>query len=178
MSRLAKESIQVPEGLQVVLENEEVVLKGTKSSLRVRSVPNVDIKIGKEGIQVGKSANASSKNVKSFLGLQVALIKGAIRGLSQGNSKELVMKGVGYKAATEGRKLVLQLGYSHPIKMDIPDGIEITCPKPNEVRISGCNAQRVGQIAATIRSYRPPEPYLGKGLRYKDEVILSKQGKK
>ena len=155
--------------------NNEVCLKKQGKELKVLVRPEIEVSVD-QGQLTLKRKNDDPKT-KAFHGLYRALIQNAVKGLSEGWSKSLKLNGVGYKAAISGQKLELNLGYSHPISFSIPLGIEIKVEKQIQIDISGANRQQVGQVAAQLRSLRPPEPYLGKGVRYLGEVIRKKAGK-
>ena len=142
----------------------------------MRVVQHVDISIADNRIVV--SPKDESKTARSMWGLQRSLAQNLVTGVTQGFEKELDIQGVGYRAALQGNVLRLQLGYSHDIEYPIPDGIEIECERPTAIKIKGIDKQQVGQVAAEIRSYRPPEPYKGKGVRYVGEYVFRKEGKK
>ena len=176
MSRIGKMPVSLSEGLEVqVTSNNEVCLKKQGKELKVLVRPEIEVSVD-QGQLTLKRKNDDPKT-KAFHGLYRALIQNAVKGLSEGWSKSLKLNGVGYKAAISGQKLELNLGYSHPIFFSIPLGIEIKVKKQIQIDISGANRQQVGQVAAQLRSLRPPEPYLGKGVRYLGEVIRKKAGK-
>ncbi len=176
MSRIGKMPVSLSEGLEVqVTSNNEVCLKKQGKELKVLVRPEIEVSVD-QGQLTLKRKNDDPKT-KAFHGLYRALIQNAVKGLSEGWSKGLKLNGVGYKASVSGQKLELNLGYSHPISFSIPLGIEIKVEKQTQINISGANRQQVGQVAAQLRSLRPPEPYLRKGVRYLDEVIRKKAGK-
>ena len=175
MSRIGKVPIPVPAGVQVSIADAEVKVKGPKGSLSVDTRAHVGVKL--EGGQVLVERFNDESQSKAYHGLYQRLISNSITGVTKGFKKELELQGVGYKVAMAGKKLVLTIGYSHPIEFDPPTGITITAPKPTEVVVEGIDKQVVGAVAAKIRSFRPPEPYKGKGIRYKGEYVRRKQGK-
>lgn len=176
MSRIGKAIVYFDDKVQVtVTPANEVVVKGGKSALTIKMRPEVNAKIDGKKIQLTR--NKETKEARSLHGLYRALVQNAVHGLSKGFSRNLELHGVGYRANVAGKKLELSLGYSHPIVFQIPDGIEIKVDKQTNVAVNGANRELVGQVAAKIRSFRPPEPYLGKGIRYSDEHIRRKAGK-
>ena len=175
MSRIGKNPITLPQGVEVLSEGGKVFVKGKGGTLKVPLWPHLKIKHEEKRVVVERAAEDSK--TRSFHGLCRALIQNAVTGVSQGWSKSLELNGVGYKANVSGKKLELNLGYSHPISFSIPEGIEIKVDKQTSLKISGADRELVGQTAHTIRSFRPPEPYLGKGVKYTDEIIRRKAGK-
>lgn len=176
MSRIGKAPIYFDDKIQVnVTPGNEIVLKGGKSSLSFKMQPEVSAKL--EGKKIVLVRNQETKEARSLHGLYRALIQNAVSGLSKGFSKALELHGVGYRANVAGKKLELSLGFSHPVIFEIPEGIEIKVDKQTLINVSGANKELVGQVAAKIRSFRPPEPYLGKGVRYAGEHIRRKAGK-
>jgi len=174
MSRLGKTPIKLPKGVEVKLANNCVSVKGPKGQLTVDVIEGVDLKLeGDEALVTIDEARLTSAQH----GLYRSLINNAIIGTSAGFSKELTLIGVGFRAAVKGKILDLQLGFSHPTELPIPEGIDVKVEKSTAVTISGIDKQQVGQFAATVRSKRPPEPYKGKGVRYKDEYVRKKAGK-
>ncbi len=176
MSRIGRSPVFFDDKTQIsVTPGNEVVVKGGKSSLTIKMLKSVTAKI--EGNKVVLSRTAEDKETKSLHGLYRALVQNAVTGVSKGFTRSLELHGVGYRAAVTGKKLELSLGFSHPIIFNIPDGIEIKVEKQTAIAITGSNKELVGQVAAKVRSFRPPEPYLGKGVRYSDEKIRRKAGK-
>ena len=176
MSRIGKKIIELPKGVDVTTTGDEVKVKGPKGTLGMKL--HSSMKLVKSGTTLKvepKDANASG--IDNFHGLTRSLVSNMIHGVSVGFSKSLVLKGVGYRAALKGRELQLTLGYSHPVNYQIPTGIEIKVDKQTDIVVSGADKCLVGQCAADIRSFRAPEPYHGKGVRYSDEVIVTKVGK-
>jgi len=176
VSRIGRLPIAIPKGVEVKPSPAEVSVKGPKGTLTVPTHGRVDVKI--EDGQVKVARYGDHRQAKAYHGLYQRLIRNSILGVSQGYKKELEIQGVGYKAASQGKKLVLNLGHSHPIEFTPPAGITVSAPKPTEVIIEGADKQAVGQVAANIRSLRPPEPYGGKGVRYLGERVVIKEGKK
>lgn len=175
MSRIGKLKIEIPAGVQVVCNGESVEVKGKLGSLQ-RSFPSdLDISLSGNAISVQPKTATSAKN---FWGMARTTIKNMITGVKDGFEKKLEMVGVGYKASVDGKYLTMSLGYSHDIKFEIPSDISITAIKPTLLSITGVDRQKVGQVAAFIAHFRPPEPYKGKGIKEEGEVILRKEGKK
>lgn len=176
MSRIGRAPVLVEKGVQVTVTPEnEVVVKGTKFTEKVKMRPEITAKI--EDGKILLSRKNEENPTKALHGLYRALLQNAVLGVTKGFSKTLVLNGVGYRAATKGKTLELTLGYSHPINYDIPEGIDVKVDKATTVVVSGANKGLVGQVSAKIRSFRPPEPYLGKGIKYETEVIRRKAGK-
>lgn len=175
MSRIGKLPISIPQGVQVSQSGNIVKIKGPLGFLEQNTMGHVDIKIEDGKIFVNRKSD--NKQDKAYHGLYQRLLSNIVIGVTKGYKKELEIVGVGYKAALEGGNLVMQLGYSHPIKYQPPQGIKIELPKPNLITVSGVDKQAVGQCAATLRKYHPPEPYKGKGVRYVGEHVRRKVGK-
>jgi large subunit ribosomal protein L6 len=176
MSRIGKMPIPIPKGVDVKLGDEQVEVKGPKGLLKVKLLPGVTVAV-ENGEIVLTRAN-DERQIRAFHGLNRALLANATTGVSEGWQKELDIVGIGYRADKRGNDVVFNLGHSHPINYPIPDGIEIDVDaKTNRVTVKGIDRQRVGQVAAEIRSLRPPEPYKGKGVRYADERVRTKAGK-
>jgi large subunit ribosomal protein L6 len=176
MSRVGRAPVYFDKAVQVtVTPLNEVVVKGAKHSLTVRMRPEITAKIEDGKVILSKTNDLTE--TRAFHGLYRALIQNAVTGVSKGWSRDLELNGVGYRAAVSGKKLELSLGYSHPVVFQIPQGIEITVDKQTRIIINGPNREQVGQVAAKIRGFRPPEPYLGKGIKYSDEKIRRKAGK-
>ena len=176
MSRIGKKPVPVPNGVTVTLEGRTVKVKGSKGELQVQLVDLVEVKHENDEITV--SPVDQSKPARSAWGLSRTLIANMVTGVTDGFTKTLEINGVGYRAALQGQGLQLNLGYSHDVVYAIPQGIDIKVPKPTEIVVSGIDKQRVGQVASEIRAWRPPEPYKGKGVKYADETIFRKEGKK
>ena len=176
MSRIGRMPIAVPAGVTVdIAENNHVTVKGPKGTLE-RTLPSeMDIKL--EGDEVIVTRPNDLKKMKSLHGLTRTLIHNMVVGVTDGYTKELEVNGVGYRAAKQGKKLTLNLGYSHPVEMEDPEGIETVCDGQNKIIVKGISKEKVGQYAAEIRDKRRPEPYKGKGIKYADEVIRRKVGK-
>ena len=176
MSRIGKKPVSIPSGVNVTLNGTELSVKGPKGALAMTFVDDVVVTQEEGGISVQPRGN--TKRARSMWGMQRTLVNNLVTGVSTGFTEKLAITGVGYRAAAQGRTLTLQLGYSHDVVFPIPEGIEIKTPTPTEIEISGIDKQKVGQIAAKIREWRKPEPYKGKGVRYANEFIFRKEGKK
>jgi len=175
MSRIGKIPINVPNGVTVNVDKNEARVKGPKGELRLTVPPRVSVK--QEASQLLVERHGDDKQAKAFHGLVQRMLQNMVTGVTEGFKKELEIQGVGYRAALEGNKLNLQVGYSHPVALVAPNGISFEVPKPTSIIISGYDKQQVGQVAAQIRSVRPPEPYKGKGIRYAGENVRRKVGK-
>jgi len=176
MSRVGLVPVNIPEGVTVDITNKVMTAKGKIGELDLTFSDEVDASLDDGNLWV-KPANDSIK-ARKLWGTFRSLASNVVTGVSEGFTKELQISGVGYRAQIQGKDLVLQLGYSHEIRYPIPEGITIKCETPNEIEVFGVDKQVVGSVAAKIRSYRTPEPYKGKGVKYKDENILRKEGKK
>ena len=175
MSRKAKVPVVLPKGVEVNVEGRNLTCKGPKGTLNQVLLEGIEISVGEEGVMVTLAPSMS--HASNFLGLFWSLISNMVEGVSTGFQKQLEMIGVGYRAIVQGNLLELQVGYSQPRKMPIPEGIEVSVEKNTLVTVKGINKQQVGQFAADIRSKRPPEPYKGKGVRYVGEYVRRKAGK-
>lgn len=176
MSRTGKKPITVPAGVTASVEGGQISVKGPKGTLTMPTADDISYEVGEGNITV-KPAN-DTKRAKAFWGMQRTLVQNLVTGVSEGFSKKLLISGVGYRANAQGRKLKLQLGYSHDVDLDVPEGVEVKTPDQTTVEISGNDKQAVGQFAAEIRRWRKPEPYKGKGIKYDGEFIFRKEGKK
>ncbi len=176
MSRVGSKPVIVPDGVTIILANRALTAKGKLGELSMSIVNQVDINHADDQIVI--TPKDESKTARAMWGMQRSLAQNIVTGVSEGFTKELEIQGVGYRAALQGKILKLQLGHSHDIDFTIPDGIEIECARPTSIKIKGIDKQKVGQVAAVIRSYRPPEPYKGKGVRYLGEYVFRKEGKK
>ena len=176
MSRIGKHPVVIPDGVTVNVDGQAVTAKGKRGELKVTLADDVEIAQEDKAVTI-KPRNAS-KRARTMWGMSRTLVSNIVTGVSEGFTKNLEIEGVGYRAQVQGKNLVLQLGFSHDVNYPIPDGIEIACERPTAIAVSGHDRQKVGQVAAEIRSFRPPEPYKGKGVRYEGEYILRKEGKK
>jgi len=175
LSRVGRKPIKIPDGVQVEVVDNLVKVSGQKGELTQEIHPSITVVVEDGHIYVHRPSD--SKLHKSLHGLYRALIANMVKGVSEGFEKRLEIIGIGYKAEKKGRSLLLQLGYSHPIVFRPPEGIELNVPAPNVISVSGASKELVGNVAAKIRSLRPPEPYKGKGIRYVDEWVRRKAGK-
>ena len=176
MSRVGKMPVTVPQGVDVSINNTQISVKGTGGTLSIAA--NALVKVVNEAGQVTFAPADDSREANAMSGTLRQLVNNMVTGVTKGFEKKLTLVGVGYKAAAQGSKLNLAVGYSHPVNMDMPEGIKVETPAPTEILIKGADRQRVGQVAAEIRAVRPPEPYKGKGIRYSDEKITIKETKK
>lgn len=176
MSRIANALVAIPAGVEISLNGSEVSIKGTKGSLS-RTV-HADVNVTQQDNALTTVARIKSKKAIAQAGTTRSLLNNMVIGVSQGFEKKLTLVGVGYRAKAQGSKLDLTLGFSHPVQYDVPEGIKIETPSQTEIVVSGVDKQVVGQVAADIRAYRPPEPYKGKGVRYSDEHVARKDAKK
>jgi len=176
MSRVGKRPVTIPTGVTATVEGQTVKLKGPKGQLQFIAHDDVEVKF--ENGQVKVAPRVETNRAQAMYGTARAQVANLVEGVTKGFEKKLEITGVGYRAALQGKNLQLALGYSHDVVYTIPEGITITVPKPTEITVTGSDIQRVGQVAAEIRSYRPPEPYKGKGVKYVGEFIFRKEGKK
>ncbi len=176
MSRIGKKPVPVPGGVTATVDGQEIKVKGPKGELSHVLVDQIIAKMGDDGIEIDMVED--NKDSRAMWGMSRTIVANLVTGVTEGFSKTLEINGVGYRAAMKGQALQLQLGFSHDVDFEIPKGIEISCPKPTEIVVSGIDKQLVGQVAAEIRRYRPPEPYKGKGVKYAGEYIFRKEGKK
>ncbi len=175
MSRIGKMPIEIPAGVNVDIKGSAVTVKGPKGTLT--KVLHNDMIIKIEGTQIIVSRPSEEKMHKALHGLTRTLVNNMVEGVTNGFQKALDVNGVGYRAQKQGKKLILTLGYSHPVEMEEPEGITVDIPAPNKIIVKGCDKQEVGEFAAKIRKKRPPEVYKGKGIKYETEVIRRKEGK-
>lgn len=176
MSRIGKNPVAVPSGVTVDIAGQRVTAKGKLGQISV-DLGN-EVEIGREADKVWVKPRGDGPRARTMWGTARALIQNLVVGVNQGFTINLEIVGVGYRAALDGKTLVLQLGYSHEVRFPIPEGITIRCDRPTVIAVSGADRQKVGQVAAIIRGYRKPEPYKGKGIKYANEYILRKEGKK
>jgi len=176
MSRVGKKPVAVPSGVTATVEGQTVKVKGPKGQLQFIVHDDVEVKFENGAVKV--APRFETNRARALYGTARAQVANLVEGVTKGFEKKLDITGVGYRATLQGKNLQLALGYSHDVVYAIPEGITITVPKPTEIAIAGNDSQKVGQVAAEIRSYRPPEPYKGKGVRYSDEFIFRKEGKK
>jgi large subunit ribosomal protein L6 len=176
MSRIGKKPVAVPSGVTANVEGQNVKVKGPKGALSFLVPDEVSVKLEDGKVQV--DPRNETKRARSMWGTSRTMVANLVTGVTKGFERKLEITGVGYRAAVQGKNLQLALGYSHDVSYPIPEGITIVTPKPTEIVITGIDRQRVGQVAAEIREFRPPEPYKGKGVKYAGEYIFRKEGKK
>ena len=176
MSRIGKRPVALPSGVSASTEGQTLSVKGPKGALQLQMRDEIRYDISDDGISV-QPAN-ETKTARAFWGMQRTLVQNLVTGVTDGFTKVLEINGVGYRAQAQGRNLRLQLGYSHDVNFPVPEGVDVKTPDQNTVEISGIDKQKVGQVAAEIRRWRKPEPYKGKGIKYRGEYIFRKEGKK
>ena len=176
MSRIGKKPVPLPKGVTAAVKDGLVSVKGPKGELKLKLVPEIQAEVTADGVAM--AARTNDDRARAMWGMQRTLVSNLVKGVTEGFSERLEISGVGYRAALQGKNLQLQVGLSHDVLYPIPAGIQIVCEKPTTVQISGIDKQLVGQVAAEIRSFRPPEPYKGKGVKYASETIRRKEGKK
>jgi len=176
MSRIGKKAVTVPSGVTATVNGQEVAVKGPKGELKHVLADAIVAKLDKGRIEV--TMREDTKEARAMWGMTRTMVANLMSGVTEGFTKNLEITGVGYRAAVQGSNLQLQLGYSHDVSFPIPQGIQVVCLKPTEIVITGIDKQKVGQVAAEIRQFRPPEPYKGKGVKYAGEYIHRKEGKK
>ena len=176
MSRIGKQPVAIPKGVTANVEGQTVSAKGPKGSLAVALGDRVSVNMTDDGIRI--EPKEETKEARALWGMSRTMVQNIVAGVTQGFEERLEINGVGYRAQVQGKSLNLALGYSHEVNYPIPEGIQVVTPKPTEIVISGIDKQKVGQVAAEIRRWRPPEPYKGKGVKYANEFIFRKEGKK
>lgn len=176
MSRIAKSPINLPAGVEVKIDGQVVTVKGAKGSLTQEFNALVQIALAENVLTFAPAAGGKQANAQA--GTARSIVNNMVQGVSEGFSKKLILNGVGYRAKAAGSTVNLSLGFSHPIDYVVPEGVKVETPAITEIVLSGCNKQQIGQIAAEIRAFRPPEPYKGKGVRYADEHVRRKEAKK
>ena len=176
MSRIGKKAVAVPSGVTANVDGQTIKVKGPKGALQYVAPDEISVALDKGSIKV--DPRSETKRARSMWGTSRTLVSNLMVGVTKGFESKLEINGVGYRAAVQGKNLQLSLGYSHDVVFPIPEGIAIATPKPTEITITGSDKQKVGQVAAELRSFRPPEPYKGKGVKYADERIFRKEGKK
>ena len=176
MSRIGKKAVDLPAGVSASLSGQTIEVKGPNGTLSFRATDDVTLTIDGETVSV--QPRGTSKRARQQWGMSRTMIANLVTGVTTGFKKELELNGIGYRASLQGNVLKLMLGYSHDVLFDIPSDVTITVPKQTQIIVAGIDSQRVGQIAAEIRAWRKPEPYKGKGIKYKDEFIFRKEGKK
>ena len=176
MSRVGKKPVAIPKGVTATVEGQRVSVKGAKGELHFTCPDEVTVAFANDEVSV--TPRDASKRAQAMWGTARAQVSNLVQGVTAGYTRKLEINGVGYKAAVQGKVLQLSLGYSHDVPFAIPEGITIATPRPVEIHVSGIDKRQVGQVASEIRAYRPPEPYKGKGVKYSDEFIFRKEGKK
>ncbi len=176
MSRIGKKAVTIPSGVTANVEGQTVKVKGPKGAMQLVVHDDVVVKMDKGGVKL--DPRNDTKRARSMWGTSRTLVANLLAGVTKGFEERLEINGVGFRAAVQGKKLQLQLGYSHDVDYPIPEGITIATPKPTEIVVTGMDKQKVGHVAAEIRDFRPPEPYKGKGVKYAGEYIFRKEGKK
>ncbi|MGB8623226.1 MAG: 50S ribosomal protein L6 [Paracoccaceae bacterium] len=176
MSRIGKRPVELPSGVSASVSGQTVEVKGPKGSRSFTATDDVTIAVGDNEVSV--TPRGTSKRARQQWGMSRTMVQNLVQGVTQGFKKELEINGVGYRAQMQGNTLKLSLGLSHEVNFEVPAGVTVTAPKPTEIVIEGDDQQLVGQVAANIREWRAPEPYKGKGIKYKDEYIFRKEGKK
>jgi large subunit ribosomal protein L6 len=176
MSRIGKKPVELPQGVTATLSGQTVEVKGPKGTRSFTATDDVTITV--VGDQVKVDPRGSSKRARAQWGMSRSMVSNLVQGVTEGFKKELEINGVGYRAQAQGQNLKLSLGYSHEVNFSVPDGITVSTPKQTEIIVEGIDQQLVGQVAANIREWRGPEPYKGKGIKYKDEYIFRKEGKR
>jgi len=176
MSRIGKKPVPIPSGVTANVEGQTVKVKGPKGAMQVVLPDDVEIKMDEGAVKV--DPRNETKRARAMWGTSRTLVANLVTGVTKGFEKKLEITGVGYRAALQGKNLQISLGYSHEVLYPVPEGITIAAPKPTEIVVTGIDKQKVGQVAAEIRAFRPPEPYKGKGVKYAGEYIFRKEGKK
>lgn len=176
MSRVGKYPVPLPAGVTVAIVNRVLTAKGKLGELKLPLAEEIEAAVESSGVVV--KPRDEGKRARAMWGTTRSVVAGMVKGVSEGFSKTLEISGTGFRAAVQGKDLVMNLGFSHEVRYPVPDGIKITCEKPTSIKVEGVDKQRVGQVAAEIRGFRGPEPYKGKGVKYDNETILRKEGKK
>jgi large subunit ribosomal protein L6 len=176
MSRIGKKPVAMPGGVSASVEGDVLTVKGPKGTLTMQMIDDVKYDLGENEISVQPAT--PTQRARAAWGMQRTLVQNLVTGVTDGFSKTLEISGVGYRAQAQGKNLRLQLGYSHDVNFPVPEGVEVKTPDANTIQISGIDKQQVGQVAAEIRRWRKPEPYKGKGIKYRGEYIFRKEGKK
>ena len=176
MSRIGKKPVELPSGVTATVSGQTIEVKGAKASQTFTATDDVTISVEDNAVTI--TPRGKSKRARQQWGMSRTMVANMVKGVTEGFKKELEINGVGYRAQMQGNTLKLNLGYSHDVNFEVPAGVTVTAPKPTEIIIEGDDAQLVGQVAANIREWRKPEPYKGKGIKYKDEFIFRKEGKK
>ena len=175
MSRIGRKPISLPKGVEIMIDGSLISVKGSKGTLEMQVMPQINV--SQEDANLIVTRQSEIKTVRAAHGMTRAILNNMVTGVNSGFEKVLEIVGVGYRAQMQGKNLVLSLGFSHPVELAPPEGIEFTCESPIKIVVRGIDRQLVGQVAANIRKYRPPEPYKGKGIRYSGEYVIRKAGK-
>ncbi|MBY6049640.1 50S ribosomal protein L6 [Vannielia litorea] len=176
MSRIGKRPVELPSGVSAAVSGQTIEVKGPKGARTFTATDDVTLSVEDNAVSV--QPRGSSKRARQQWGMSRTMVANLVQGVTDGFKKELEINGVGYRAQMQGNTLKLSLGYSHEVNFDVPQGVTVTCPKQTEIIVEGADQQLVGQVAANIREWRKPEPYKGKGIKYKDEYIFRKEGKR
>ncbi|MBS8226848.1 50S ribosomal protein L6 [Vannielia litorea] len=176
MSRIGKRPVELPSGVSAAISGQTIEVKGPKGARSFTATDDVTLAVEENAVSV--TPRGTSKRARQQWGMSRTMVSNLVQGVTDGFKKELEINGVGYRAQMQGNTLKLSLGYSHEVNFDVPEGVTVTCPKQTEIVIEGADQQLVGQVAANIREWRKPEPYKGKGIKYKDEYIFRKEGKR
>ena len=176
MSRIGKKPVELPSGVEASVSGQTIEVKGPKGSRSFRATDDVTLSVADNAVSV--EPRGKSKRARQQWGMSRTMVQNLVEGVSNGFKKELELSGVGYRAQMQGNTLKLSLGYSHDVNFEVPEGVTVTSAKPTEITVEGIDQQLVGQVAANIREWRKPEPYKGKGIKYKGEYIFRKEGKK
>lgn len=177
MSRIGKQPITIPSGVTVKANGKDINVKGPKGDLNMTVRPEIDVEIEGDTVRVSPNGSGAERAARAYHGMTRALLNNMVVGVSKGFEKKLEIVGVGWNAAAQGNKVVLNVGYNAPVDVPLPQGVSAETPGPTQIVISGADRQAVGQVAAVIRKKRPPEPYKGKGIRYEGEIVRRKAGK-
>jgi large subunit ribosomal protein L6 len=177
MSRIGKKPITIPSGVTVTASGSTVAVKGPKGELKLAARSEVGVKVEGGAIVVTRLREERDRQARAYHGMTRSILEGMVIGVSQGYEKKLEINGVGYGAKLEGKTIVLTLGFAHPVKVPVPSDVSVEVPNPTTILLKGCDKQKVGQLAASIRKLRKPEPYKGKGIKYENEVVRRKAGK-
>lgn len=176
MSRIGKHPVPIPDGVTVEISGRQITAKGKLGELHVTLMEEVEVK--RDGDEIVVRPRDDSDRAQQMWGTARSVVNNLVTGVAEGFTRDLEINGVGYRAQVQGKDLVLQLGFSHEVRYPVPEGITVQCPDQTHIAVSGADKQRVGQTAAEIRAFRPPEPYKGKGIKYADEYVMRKEGKK
>jgi len=177
MSRIGKQPVEIPGGVTVTSSGQTVTVKGSGGTLTMDVRPEIDITVEDKQVLIAPNGSGPERQARAFHGMTRALLNNMVEGVSKGFSKTLEIQGVGWNAQAQAKQVVLNIGFCHPVNIPLPDGIKAECPNPTTIILTGADKQAIGQVAAVIRAVRPPEPYKGKGIRYRGEYVRRKAGK-